>query len=204
MHISTAPTRRTRALAAAGLLTLATLLGACGGDDDAATDATTPTTPADAPADDASTDGGTTDTTMADDDMAGDDAGSVDLCTEITQADMEAILPEATFTSVAPNEVIAAPSCEYRVDIGGVEAAVVTITLEAEDPGFLESQRQVQTDPVDVPGLTDAFAYDDFGTVLVATDLGVFQIERGVELAPGGAVASPDQMTAIAELVAAR
>jgi hypothetical protein len=201
MHITTAPHRRHRALAA-GLLTLAVLLAGCGGDDEAASDGTT--APTEASVDDGtSTDGGGTDDGSTDTTTADDGTSDLDLCAEITQADMEAILPEAAFTSVSANDVTPAPTCEYRIDIGGIEASVVQILLAAEEADYLDGQREIQADAVDVPGIEDAFAFDDFGTIFVRNDLGVFLIERGVELTSGGEAASQDQMVAIAELVAA-
>jgi hypothetical protein len=209
MHTTTSSRHRSlrsRRSVAAVALTLATVLAACGGggSDDASSDAGDATT---APAD-----GGTsTDDTGTD---TGTDTGSdgtvddgvlpeVDICGAITQADMEAILPEATFSSVAPNDVVPAPTCEYRIELtGGFEASVVQILLAAEERSYLDGQREIQTDAVDVPGLDDAFAYDDFGTIMVLGESGVFLVERGVELTEGGTAASQDQMIAIAERVA--
>jgi hypothetical protein len=213
MHTTTLPRPRPprphRAIAVA-VLSLATLLAACGGgSDEAAEEATTPTEAATGATTSDGTDAETTDAgtgTDAGTDEAADDGAlpEVDICSEITQADMEAILPEATFSSVAPNDVTPAPTCEYRIELtGGIEASVVQILLAAEEPDDLQAQRDIQTDAVDVPGLDDAFAYDDFGTIVVQGESGVFLVERGVELTEGGTAASQDQMIAIAERVAA-
>ncbi len=193
-----------RAVATGAVLALATLLAACGGgssSDGASAGDGASTTPTELPADTgtAGTDADPGAETTAVDDGTAD----VDICGEITQADMEAILPEATFSSVAPNAVIPAPTCEYNIELtGGIEAAVVQILLAGEDPGYLDAQREIQADAVDVPGLDDAFAYDDFGSILVQGESGTFLVERGVELTEGGEAASQDQMIAIAQLVA--
>lgn len=192
-----------RALAAGLALTLAATLAACGGgsSDDASgagDDTTTPTElPADTSTDTGGTDAGGTDTTIAE-----DGTSDLDICAELTQEEMQAILTEATLVSAAPNDVIPTPSCYYNIDLtGGIQAAVIQINLIVDDRDYFEAQRDLQTDAVDVPGVEDAFAYDDFGTIMVLTPSGVFQIERGVELTEGGEAASQEQMTAIAEQV---
>jgi hypothetical protein len=216
MHTTTSSRHRSlrsRRSAAAVALTLATVLAACGGggSDDASSDAGDATTaPADAGTDGTSTDGTGGDDTGSDTGSEGTDGAvddgvlpDVDICGAITQEDMAAILPEATLISAAPNDAIPAPTCDYNIELtGGFEAAVIQILLAAEEPSYLEGQRDIQTDAVDVPGLDDAFAYDDFGTIMVLGESGVFLVERGVELTEGGTAASQDQMIAIAERVA--
>lgn len=176
---------------------LAILLGACGGSSsgDGSSDATTtPTELASEP-----TDGSTgTDATTTE---AAADATAI--CDAITQDDIAAILTEATLTEAAPNPALSLPSCDYSIDLGGVAAYVVQIRQEATDGAFYDSQKEVQPDAEPVPGIDDAFSYDDVGTIVLKTDTGSYTVERGVELTDGGQPASNDQMIAIAQKVAA-
>lgn len=176
---------------------LAVLLGACGGssssDGSASPDATTtPTELASEPTDEAAA----TSTTAA-------AADATAICDAITQDDVAAILPEATLTEAAPNPAYSLPSCDYSIDLGGVSGYVVQIRQDATDGAYYDSQKEVQPDAEPVPGIDDAFAFADFGTIVIKTGTGSYTVQRGVELTDGGQPASNDQMIAIAEKVAA-
>lgn len=195
--------RHRRALGIVGIsaLALGSLLTACGGSSDASSsssngsDATT--TAADGGGDSSS--GGETTTTG----LAG--APDLDICAEINKDDMSAILTEAELTAVERNDSIPAPNCRYTVEISGggttIQADVISIVWN--EPGFFDGQQELQTDEQEVPGLgADAFSIDDGGQIMVRGKSGAFQITRGVELTSDGTAASPEQMTAIAKLVA--
>ncbi len=177
---------------------LAILLGACGGSSSSdgsssssADDTTTPTELASDP-----TGAGTGASTTA----AAADATAI--CDAITQDDVAAILPEATLTKAAPNPAYSLPSCDYSIDLGGVTGYVVQIRQDATDGAYYDSQKEVQPDAEPVPGIDDAFAFSDFGTIVLKTGTGSYTVQRGVELTDGGQPASSDQMIAIAEQVA--
>jgi hypothetical protein len=200
MHTTrTSPVRHRRAAAAAAL-TLATLLAACGGgssSDGASGSSDETTAPTEAPADGGTSSGDGSTTTEA----AG--AADVDICGEITQADMEAIIPNATFSTVAPNTVIPTPTCDYSIEIAPeFEGAVIQIQQSSPDGAYYDGQKDLQSDAVDVEGVSDAFSFNDGGSIILKTSTGSYSIIRGVEPAPGAPAVSEAQMAAIAKLVA--
>ena len=198
------PTRRGPSLRRLALgataLAVASLLAACGGgSSDDATPTTSPgSSETSAPDSGTDTGGGEEATTT----VAG--SSDLDLCAEVTKEDVAAILTEANLVEAAPNTAITAPSCGYKVEIGGAgsgaTADVVTITWN--DPSFFDSQQELQTSATELTGFdTDAFSYDDGGEILVRGESGTWQVTQGVELTDGGQPATPEQLVAIAKLV---
>ncbi|MFN8017074.1 MAG: hypothetical protein U0P45_03015 [Acidimicrobiales bacterium] len=129
----------------------------------------------------------------------GDD---LDLCAELTQSDVEELLGGASLSGAKPQEALTAPNCDYvrTMDAGGSTMDGFVVRIVRSDASYFDSQKELQTDALEVPGL-DAFAYNDFGTIVVRGKSGTFEVVRGIELADGGEVANQAQMTAIAQQV---
>lgn len=186
-----------------GALALGSLLAACGGssgsDADAAPDTTAPVDGGSA-TDDTSGDpaGGTDETTTA---PAG--AADLDLCAEVSGEEVAAILTGADLVDVSPREGIPTPSCRYQVEIGGGAATAPVVTIDWNEPGFFDAQRELQTSETDLPELdADAFILEEGSPmVYVRGETGDFLVTQGVELTDGGQPATREQLIAIAELV---
>lgn len=194
------PPIRWRALAATFAAALGLTLAACGGSSDASSDTTSDTaSAADAAATSTPTDDGGVATTAA------PATGDLDLCAEVSKDEVAAILTEAELTAAAPNDAISAPNCGYAIEIdaGGSPMVADVVSIVWNDASYFDSQKELQTDEVDLTGLDgEAFSFDDGGMILVRGESGTFEITRGVELTAGGQPATDEQMTAIAALVA--
>jgi hypothetical protein len=198
-HRPARPNRRRRLAIGALALTLTAVVTACGGSSDAG--GSDGAAPAASETTAASSSGSGTDeaTTTA---IGG--APAIDVCEEVSQEDVAAILTEADLVSAEANSAIPAPNCGYAIEIGGAgsgaTADVVTITWN--DPSFFDGQKELQTDETELTGFdTDAFAFGDGGDILVRGETGTWAVTQGVELSDGGQPASAEQLAAIAKLV---
>lgn len=188
-------------LAAVGALVLAGC-GSSGGSDAAKATTTAASGTSDgAGSGDTSGSGGSGDTatTAADGGMP-----DVDVCAELSKSDVEELLGGATLDGAKAQTTIPAPNCDYLRTIsgGGVTMDSFVVRVVWNDPSYYDGQQELQTDEVPVEGI-DAFAINDYGTILVKGSSGTWEVTRGVELSDGGQVASQEQMTAIAQKVAA-
>ena len=116
--------------------------------------------------------------------------------------DVEEILGGATLSGAKAQPALTAPNCDYvrTIEGGGMAMDSFVVRVVRNDPSYFDSQKELQTSAVEVPGV-DAFAYNDYGTVVVRGESCTFEVVRGVEVAAGGEVATQDQMIAIAREV---
>ena len=191
-------------LLACGLAIVAALsLAGCGssGGSDAGAKATT-TAASDAGGSSGGADGsdgsGDTATSAADGAMP-----DLDVCEELSKTDIEELLGGATLDGAKAQTTIPAPNCDYvrTISGGGVTMDSFVVRVVWNDPSYFDSQKELQTDEVPIDGI-DAFATNDYGTILVKGESGAWEVTRGVELSDGGQAASQEQMTAIAQRVA--
>ena len=201
-HRPARPDRRRRLAIGALALALATVVTACGGSSDAGGSDGTGNSASEtsAPSSSGASGSGAEETTTT----AAGGAPTVDVCEEVTQEDVAAILTEANLVSAEANSAVPAPNCGYAVEIGGAgsgaTADVVTITWN--DPSYFDSQKELQTDATDLSGFdTDAFTFGDGGDILVRGETGTWLVTQGVELTDGGQPASAEQLAAVAKLV---
>ena len=122
-------------------------------------------------------------------------ASTLDVCAEITEADVTEILTGATLSGSeplpGPN-----PSCQYFTDVGGFEGAVVQIQLFPTE--YYDGQKEIQSEAVDLPGLDEAFTIGD-RLIIAKTATGTVQVSGGIEVTPGQP-ATLEQLTAVAAL----
>lgn len=193
-----APSSLPRLVASAAVaLLLATAIAGCGGgsSDGASGSTGDPTTTESAAGTDGAT-GDPSDTGATTAPASG--TGGGDLCAEVTAADVGAILTEADITEAAPSPALTTPTCQYLVDWAGTPLSFIQITWNED--GFLDALRQSNPTATDLAGVEDGVAISE-DSIVVAGTSGDFQIDAGVELAEGGAVATQEQLVAIAQLV---
>jgi hypothetical protein len=188
--------RRPTAALAATALVVGGLLAACGGGS-SGSDAADSSSDTSAPADGTgSADAGEGTTTLA-------GTPDLDICAEVTEEEVAAILPEAELVDVSPNDVVPTPNCRYQISIGGGAMNAAVVSIDWNEPGFFDGQKELQSSETDLTELdADAFILEEGSLmVFVRGQSGTFLIAQGVELTEGGELASRDQLIAIAELV---
>ncbi len=149
--------------------------------------------------------GATGDTTETTIEQAADD---VDVCAAIPADDVQAILTGADPITAVPNEVIPS-SCDYNIAIGdesmAMDGAVVQIQLASPDAAFYDAQLELQQGSgtvTELDGVSQGFAFDEGGTILLTTEAGVWTVIRGVEIDRAATTqVTAEQLEAIAQLV---
>lgn len=124
-----------------------------------------------APVDGGSTAAGATD---GGEDTTTSPAGTpdLDLCAEVTEEDVAAILPEAELVDVSPNDVFPTPNCRYQVSIGGGAMNAAVVSIEWNEAGFFDGQKELQSSETDLTELdADAFILEE-GSLMVFVRVG--------------------------------
>ncbi len=179
------PGYRSRNALIVGVVAFGVLLSACGGSSDSASPTTTSAPTASDPT--AAPPSETTQPTAERD---------VDVCAEITEAQVSEALGGVTLTGSEPmpgNN----PSCQYFVTISGLEGAAVQVQLFPAD--YYDGQKQMQSNAVAAPGLTEAFSVDG-SLVFARTDAGTVTVGAGYALDESGSPATLDQLIAVTKL----
>lgn len=191
-------------LSFAALATTALLVSGCGSGNDETDDASATTVMGAASQTDesgsarneAANDGSTQDS----DGSQEDEVSDLDVCSEITGAQVGEILG-VTIVNAQPNSAWTTPNCSYAIEMDGFPEGATVANIQWNARPFLAGQREIQEDATEVAGLNDTILITTGSPMLIlAGASGDFVVTGGVELSVGGEVATVEQLTAIAKL----